>query len=90
VTLIALERHPLGPRLHVAARRVHECHVGLAPAGAAVVSVPESASGLLTAAQGVGHSAGSRVPVRMCGAIDAAAMTNAVATSGRTGAYARA
>jgi hypothetical protein len=53
MTLIALERHPLGPRLHVMGRRVHECHVGLILAGAAVLSVLESASGLLAGALGV-------------------------------------
>jgi len=53
MTLIALERHPLGPRLHVVGRRVHECHVGLALAGAAVLSMLESAPGPRPAALGL-------------------------------------
>jgi hypothetical protein len=51
MTLVALERHPLGPRLHVVGRRVHECHVGLVLAGAAVAcvlgSAPERPAGAL-------------------------------------------
>jgi hypothetical protein len=53
MTLIALERPPLGPRLHVMGRRVHECHVGLMLAGTTVLSVLESASALLAAALGL-------------------------------------
>jgi lysyl-tRNA synthetase class 2 len=37
VTLVALERHPLGPRLHVLGRRVHECHIGLGLVGVAML-----------------------------------------------------
>jgi lysylphosphatidylglycerol synthetase-like protein (DUF2156 family) len=33
--MITVERHAMGPRLHVLGRRVHECHVGLGLAGAA-------------------------------------------------------
>ncbi|MEA2368975.1 MAG: lysyl-tRNA synthetase, class [Thermoleophilaceae bacterium] len=36
--MITLERHAMGPRLHVLGRRVHECHVGLGLAGAAGLS----------------------------------------------------
>jgi lysyl-tRNA synthetase class 2 len=34
--LLRVERHDLGPRLHVAGRRVHECHAGLVLAALAV------------------------------------------------------
>ncbi|MEA2385524.1 MAG: lysyl-tRNA synthetase, class [Solirubrobacteraceae bacterium] len=37
MTLVAFERHALGPRVHVLGRRVHECHVGLVLAGAALL-----------------------------------------------------
>jgi lysyl-tRNA synthetase class 2 len=33
----AVERHALGPRVYVLGRRMHECHAGLAVAGAAVL-----------------------------------------------------
>jgi lysyl-tRNA synthetase class 2 len=39
MTLVAVERHALGPRLHILGRRVHECHVGLALAGLAILSL---------------------------------------------------
>jgi hypothetical protein len=52
MTLIALERHPLGPRLHVAGRRVHECYVGLALGNAAALCALGSASAPL--AEGLG------------------------------------
>ena len=35
MTLVAVERHALGPRVHILGRRVHECHVGLALAALA-------------------------------------------------------
>jgi lysyl-tRNA synthetase class 2 len=50
MTLLAFERHSLGPRLHVLGRRVHECHVGLAIAVAAVICVAGHAADLLAAA----------------------------------------
>ena len=36
MTLLAIERHALGPRVHVLGRRVHECHLGLALAAVAL------------------------------------------------------
>ncbi|MEA2462110.1 MAG: lysyl-tRNA synthetase, class, partial [Actinomycetota bacterium] len=47
MSLVALERHALGPRLHVAGRRVHECHVGLVLAGMAMLCVLVGAAELL-------------------------------------------
>lgn len=53
--LVRIERHALGPRLHVAGRRVHEWHIGglLATVGAAAASlrlgmVPVAALGALS------------------------------------------
>jgi lysyl-tRNA synthetase, class II len=37
--LLRIERHPLGPRLYVSGQRVHECHAGIALAGAAVLAI---------------------------------------------------
>jgi lysyl-tRNA synthetase class 2 len=46
--LVALERHELGPRLHVVGRRVHECHVGLVLAGMALLCLMASGAHVLT------------------------------------------
>jgi lysyl-tRNA synthetase class 2 len=47
MTLIALERHTLGPRVHVLGRRVHECHIGLVAAGAALLCAMAGAAELV-------------------------------------------
>lgn len=51
--LVRIERHRLGPRLHVLGRRVHECHVGLAvglaAAALAIAHVSVLAAGALGA-----------------------------------------
>jgi lysyl-tRNA synthetase class 2 len=47
MTLLALERHALGPRLHVLGRRVHECHVGIVLAGVATLCLLASGAELL-------------------------------------------
>jgi lysyl-tRNA synthetase class 2 len=47
VTLVAVQRHALGPRVHVLGRRVHECHVGLGLAGAALLCLLAGGAELL-------------------------------------------
>ena len=50
-TLIRIERHELGPRVHIVGRRVHEYQVGLALLAASPVGTLEtSARGLVPAA----------------------------------------
>ena len=50
-TVIRIERHELGPRVHVIGRRVHEYQVGLALLAASPVgTVDTSAHGLVPAA----------------------------------------
>jgi lysyl-tRNA synthetase class 2 len=50
--VIRVEHHPLGPRLHVLGRRLHECHVGLAVA-VVVVALAHAGALLPAAALGV-------------------------------------
>jgi lysyl-tRNA synthetase class 2 len=53
MTLFALERHALGPRLHVLGRRVHECHLGVVLAATAMLCGLRHAPALLSAALGL-------------------------------------
>ena len=53
MTLLAIERHALGPRVHVLGRRVHECHLGLALAAVALLGVLASVAEPLCAALAV-------------------------------------
>ena len=52
MTLFAVERHALGPRVHVLGRRVHECHLGLVLVTATLVGVLAGVAGPLCAALG--------------------------------------
>ncbi|MEA2246022.1 MAG: lysyl-tRNA synthetase, class, partial [Solirubrobacteraceae bacterium] len=47
MTLVAVERHVLGPRVHVLGRRVHECHVGLGLAAVALLCLLAEGAELL-------------------------------------------
>jgi lysyl-tRNA synthetase class 2 len=53
MTLFAVERHALGPRVHVLGRRVHECHLGLVLVTATLVGVLAGVAGPLCAALGL-------------------------------------
>jgi lysyl-tRNA synthetase class 2 len=53
MTLVAIERHPLGPRLHVLGRRVHECHLGLALGAVTMLCLLGSGAELLALALGL-------------------------------------
>jgi lysyl-tRNA synthetase, class II len=44
---LALERHVLGPRVHLLGRRVHECHVGLVLAAATVLCLARNVADLV-------------------------------------------
>jgi lysyl-tRNA synthetase class 2 len=50
---ITIERNPLGPRLHLFGRRVHECHTGLMLAGVAILLMVSHAAEVAVGALGL-------------------------------------
>jgi lysyl-tRNA synthetase class 2 len=53
MTLVAVERHALGPRLRILGRRVHECHLGLVLAGIALLCLAVGGAELLALTPGL-------------------------------------